>query len=266
MQKIGIVLVSLALGACSSLDANSDFIDAVESVKDRRNFVEVIAKSYSPKFNTVNGADVMKSAVVLTGNFPKSQERVPASNMYFEVTYFQTHDEYTKVAFDGETYPLKAFKENFQNCNEHCTTTQYFHFPIEVSDIVEASEQGLDFTLISSSKSMVTEFEVPAGYFNAVLEEAERYTKAQPTVSTAPVVTAVPVVETKSKPQEMAVYWYEQMNAQQRETVTNWAVKNRRATDVEFETTEQAQQMFAYWFNQANEAEKKAIIIELISQ
>ncbi|WP_394127631.1 hypothetical protein [Vibrio hepatarius] len=266
MQKMGVVLVSFALGACSSLDANSDFIDAIDTVKDRKNFVEVIAKDYSPSFKTINGADIMRSGLILTANFPKADAKVPESNVYFEVSYFQTHDEYTSVSYGGSTYPLKAEKENFQNCNEHCTTTQYVSFPIDIDEIEQAADKGLDFTLSSSGKGMVTEFEIPAGYFNAVVEEAERYTVSQPAVVAAPVVVAKAPVEEASKSVQMTEYWYQEASSEVKSEFADWAFENRKGQVSEFGSAEQSAQMLEYWFSKSSESERKQIIKWLLEQ
>lgn len=266
MQKLGIVAASLTLSACSSLDANSEFIDAVDSVKDRKNFVEVIAKGYSPSFQTINGADIMKSDLVLTANFPKSDFKVPESSMNFELTYFQTHDEYRTVLYNGKELHVKNRQANFNSCNEHCTTTQYLSIPIDIETVKSAAEVGLKFTLKSSSQSMVTEFEIVPGYFNAVVEEAERYTVSQPIAVAAPAVVAKTPVEEASKSVQMTEYWYQEASSEIQSEFADWAFENRKGQVSEFSSAEQSAQMLEYWFSKSSESEKKQIIKWLLEQ
>lgn len=269
MQKTSILLMAFTLSACSSLDSNSNFTDAVDTVRDRKNYVEVVAKDYSPDFEAISGPNIMKSSLVLNANFAKSEGSVPESFIAFEVSYFQNYDEYKTVSFNNVEYGLNTLQTTVNSCNEHCTTTQYVSFPVDTELVREAAEDGLDFTLTSSGKGLVTSFEVPAGYFKAVVEEADVYLSgvSSPAVAAVPVAT-VSQMETveASKPLEMMEYWYEESSELVKGQFEDWAFSNRKGDVGAFETTEQSGQMLEYWFKKSSESERKQIIKWLLEQ
>ncbi|MCW8332660.1 DUF2057 family protein [Vibrio sp. SCSIO 43135] len=275
MQKTSIVLIAFTLSACSSLDSNSDFVDAVETIKDRKNYVEIVAKDLTPDFKAVAGPNVMRSTLALTANFPKSETKVPESFISFEVSYFQNYDEYETVTYNGTDYKIKALEATKNSCNEHCTTTQYVSFPIDVSTIEQSAEDGLVFTMTSAGKRLVTDFEIPAGYFNAVVDESERYLATGSSAAVAaPVAVAAPAVvkEAKpdpaavSKPQEMVEYWYQEASDAEKQQFTDWAFQNRKGDVAKLSTDSQSAQMMSYWFGKAGDNERKQILTWLLSQ
>lgn len=266
MQKSGVVLIAFTLSACSSLGPSSDFVDAVDSVNDRKNYVEVIGKDYSPESKAISGPDVMRSELVLNANYPKTEGEAPSSFIAFEVSYFQNYDEYKTVSYGSNNYPLETMQTTVNSCNEHCTTTQYVSFPLDIDTIEQAAERGFEFVLSTSGKRMVTEFEIPAGYFNAVVEEAERYTVSQPAVVAAPVVVAKAPVEEVSKSVQMTEYWYQEASSEVKSEFADWAFENRKGQVSEFGSAEQSAQMLEYWFSKSSESERKQIIKWLLEQ
>ncbi|MGY3569029.1 DUF2057 family protein [Vibrio paucivorans] len=275
MQKTSIVLIAFTLSACSSLDSKSDFIDAVDTIKDRKNYVEVVAKDYSPDFKAVSGPNIMKSELILNANFPKADVKVPESYIAFEVSYFQNYDEYKTVSYNGNNYPLKSLQATVNSCNEHCTTTQYVSFPIDIESIKTSAKDGFEFQMASSGKGLVTDFEIPAGYFNAVVDESERYLATGSSAAVAaPVAVAAPAVvkEAKpapaavSKPQEMVEYWYQEASDAEKQQFTDWAFQNRKGDVAKLSTDSQSAQMMSYWFGKAGDNERKQILTWLLSQ
>ncbi len=54
-----VILVS----GCSTLDSSSSFEDVARTVKERQNFVQVVAKDIMPDTQAVIGSDIIKSSL-----------------------------------------------------------------------------------------------------------------------------------------------------------------------------------------------------------
>lgn len=268
MKKIILMALPISLVGCSTLDADSNFSDSVDRVENKQNYQLVVGKTLTPEVVSIKGGQLVQSSLEFNYVSALDANPVPDSFVTLELQYFKNYEQFDAVVFEDNTRaPISSYAAPAETCGDVCVSRQYIQFPVDAALFQSSNSKDLEFDVVGAKNAIFT-FAIPAGYIEAITSSGNRSAAtAAPVVMAAPQQPAVqPVVETKSKPQEMAVYWYQQMDTQQQEAVTNWAVKNRRATDVEFETTEQAQQMFAYWFNQASEAEKKAIIIELISQ
>lgn len=247
------------IGGCTTLNSESDFSDAIDSVRERKNYVEVVSKDYSPEFLSIKGPGIIKSSLVVNGFFPKNDGRIPDSSIDFEVSYFQAHDEYQRVLFNGRELPLKPTLATSSSCNEHCTVTQYVTFPIEASDLEQAVDDGLKFQLKSSSGNMVTQFELPANLVQAVVEEATGYSQLH---TESPVQTPESPSHI-SKNQEMVEYWLSEASDEDKAVFADWAFSSADLTTSEVEARSKPLEMMVYWFNKSSKSEKISILSAL---
>ncbi|WP_428772092.1 VvgS protein [Vibrio sp.] len=261
MHKIGTLLMALTLGACSTLNADDNFADAVDSVKDRRNYVEVNGKTLTPEFESIKGADILRSTLVLNASASKLANAQDSVNVTMEVSYFQNYDEYTKVEVAGKPQPLKSLQAAINSCNEHCVTTQYLSFPIDTALLESGASQGVNFTLSGAGKRMITQFQIPAGYIAAVLDEVQRYQQPNTTVVSPKVVAQA---ASTSKAQEMVQYWFGESASAEQEQFSNWAFNNRSGTANTILDSGRNIEMLTYWYNKADEAERKQILVWLL--
>lgn len=269
MKKCLVVsLVALMVG-CTTLDSSSDFSDVVAQIETKQNYYLVEGKVLSPDAEVSKGAQLTQSTVALNYVAPYSQQATPSSFIVMEVKYFKNYSEYRYVELEGKKIPLKSLAPTAETCSDICTQRQLFQFDVSESALIKAEKSGLRFALASSEQNKVM-FDVPAGYIEAVRSSVDNKLDSKRAAIVA-VPTASSMVDNsstveKSKSHEMAMYWYQQLDDTQKDSVTNWAVSNRKNTKVDLETKDQAEQMFSYWFGQANETEKKMILVELINQ
>lgn len=295
MKRIICASFPLLLVGCTTLDANSDFSDAIDSIEEKQNYTLVVGKSLTPIANPQRGGQLVKSSLELNYVAPLKGIAAPDSFISMEMTYFKTYDEYKFATVDGDStkIPLVNYAAPSETCSDICTQTQYFNIPLSNQDIEQATLEDLSFDVAVSDNDKIN-FVIPAGYIEAIVERGNAYSQASissiPMVATstttpmtitagvgAASVSAVPVVvaatdaavvsETvveESKPQEMTQYWFEQLNDSQKESMTQWAVENRKTASINAVSGSQEEQMFGYWFNKANEQERKNIIIRLL--
>ncbi|MDC5807499.1 DUF2057 domain-containing protein [Vibrio europaeus] len=260
-------LVALMVG-CTALDSESSFTDVVAQVETKQNYYLVEGKSFSPDVEVSKGAQLTQSNLALNYVAPHHQAQVPSSFIVMEVKYFKNYSEYKYVELDGKEIPLKSLAPTAETCSDICTQRQLFRFDVSEASLLKGEQQGLRFAIASSEQNKVF-FDVAAGYIKAIRNSIDNQPAPNSAAIAAPVV-ASPVISQsiaeKSKSQEMAMYWYEQLDSKQQENVTNWAVSNRKSSAAKLETANQAEQMFSYWFNQASETEKKMILVDLISK
>ncbi|WP_176288416.1 DUF2057 domain-containing protein [Vibrio sp. JPW-9-11-11] len=268
MKKIILMALPVSLIGCSALDEDSNFSDSVNRVESKQNYQLVVGKTLTPKVVNIKGGQLVQSSLEFNYVAPLDASPVPDSFVTLELQYFKNYEQFDTVVFeDNTTAPISPYAAPAETCGDICVSRQYIQFPVDDALFKHSDVKDLEFDLVGAKNAIFT-FMIPAGYIEAITSSGNRNLTTAPTalIAVSQEPATKPSLVTKSKPQEMALYWYEQMDFQQQEAVVNWAVKNRRATDLEFKTTEQAQKMFAYWFNQASEAERKAITIELISK
>ncbi|MBF4349709.1 hypothetical protein EAY19_27080, partial [Vibrio anguillarum] len=110
-----------------------------------------------------------------------------------------------------------------ETCTEHCTTTQWFKFPLSQEYIHQLSSDSVVFTLTSSTGKSQVEFSVPKAYFLAVIDEAN-FTLGS---SMIPSSITHSVQEQATKPIEMVQYWFTEADVNDRKIFENWAFSNR---------------------------------------
>ena len=135
MNKVSVVVLSLFLGACSSLDSQSNFVDSVADVQPKGGYIQVTGQSYVAESKANVGADILKSSLYFTYNKEITQSSAPESSIIMDVSYFQSYKEYETVRFFGKTLELEDRQLPRESCSEHCTKTQYIKFPLSEADI-----------------------------------------------------------------------------------------------------------------------------------
>ncbi len=266
MNKVSIVVLSLFLGACSSLDSKSNFDNSVAEITPKNGYVEVTGQSYSPDSKANVGADILKSSLYFTYNHKVSNDATPESLITMDVSYFQSYKEYSTVNFFGKSLEINSTQVSRESCSEHCTRTQYFTFPLTEKDVQQARQSDLEFTLEGQGGVLSTTFIVPKEYIETIYTSASGTTLAPAIMVSAPVAAAQPEqpVANASKPVEMSTYWFEEVPATEKSEILNWAVENRSSSEIQSLTGSKEAEMFSYWFGKATIDERKAIIKQLL--
>ncbi|GAD88551.1 hypothetical protein VHA01S_005_01550 [Vibrio halioticoli NBRC 102217] len=260
-----VALIPLALGACTALDSSSDFSNSIASIDTQLNHVKVIGKEYKPEAKAINGPTILKSSLQVVDVYPLNEKSNLSSFIQMDVSYFQSYDEYKSVSYNGQQLSLQRTQQSASSCNEHCTATQFFTFPISDQDISKASTEGLDFVLASSNNTMKTQFSIPAAYINAIHQTAKLTAGKAPQQMQAPAVKAEPVATT-SKAQEMVQYWYAEATAEQQKAFTSWAFENREQVTTAFASDSKPAEMMAYWYEKSTKSEKIDILKWLLER
>ncbi|MFV0447727.1 MAG: hypothetical protein ACK5MF_04555 [Vibrio sp.] len=254
----------LLLSGCSTLDSSSAFDDVASSVKERHNYVQVVAKDIMPDSHAVTGTDVVKSSLFYVGNFAKeSNVDVNESYVDMNVTTFKSYDRFDSVTVNNEQTLIVDYRPQAETCTEHCTVTQWFQFPLSEASISQFKGDKVEFTLASKTKKNVVMFSVPKAYFNAVKQEAAYVMNKQPQQAVA--VTTLPA-EIKSKSQDMVQYWFNEGSAQEQKQFADWAFSQRTSVTKVIQTESKPVEMMAYWYQKATKDEKSEILSWLIRQ
>ncbi|MEF2509672.1 hypothetical protein V4D06_17230 [Vibrio mimicus] len=259
--------ITMAVG-CSNLDSSSVFNDVAKNVKERHNYVQVVAKDITPEAKATLGPDIVKSELSYVGNFPKSEgANIESSYVNMNVTYFKSYDQFETVTYPTQQFKVDTYRPLAETCTEHCTTTQWFKFPLSQEYIQQLDSDSVVFTLISSTDKNKVEFTVPKAYFLAVIDEA-KYAMQGATAQPAAVVVAPiqPTMQSTSKSYEMVQYWFGEANATERKEFANWAFVNRSEVTQAMATQSKPVEMMAYWYEKADKTEKSTILSWLISQ
>lgn len=266
MNKVSVVVLSLFLGACSSLDSKSNFSDSVADVQPKGGYIQVTGQSYVAESKANVGADILKSSLYFTYNKEVTQNSAPESSIIMDVSYFQSYKEYETVSFFGKTIELEEIQVPRESCSEHCTKTQYIKFPLSDADIQQAREKNLEFTLDGQNSTMSTNFIVPKAYIDTIYNGANNHTAIAVAPVAVPVAAVVAEEPKASQAQEMVNYWYGQATKEEQSAVTDWAFKNRKnASPASIEGSKEIE-MVSYWFNKLDSEEKSQTMIWLLEQ
>ncbi len=259
-----LVSTVLLLSGCSTLDSSSAFDDVASSVKERHNYVQVVAKEIVPDTTAVNGADVVKSSLFYVGNFAKEANLdVKGSYVDMNVTTFKNYDRFYSVTVNNAQTVIVDYRPQAETCTEHCTVTQWFQFPLSETTISQFSSENVEFTLASKTDKNVVTFSVPKAYFDAVKNEASYAMSKQPQ-QIVPVKTLP--VEVKSKSQDMVQYWFNEGSEEEKKQFADWAFSQRTSVTSMIQTGSKPVEMMAYWYDKADKTEKSEILSWLIRQ
>ncbi len=256
---------AIFLAGCSTLDSSSSFDDVAKSVKDRHNYVQVIAHDITPDTQAVIGADVIKSSLFYVGNFAKqANTEVKSSYVDMQVSSFKNYDRFSSVIIDGESLSLTDYRPQAETCTEHCTVTQWFQFPLSEQTLAKVDGESVQFTLVSGTKNNMVKFIVPKAYFLAVEQEAQYTIHKQP--SNAAQAETLPLALNGSKSQDMVQYWYGEGSIADKKQFTDWAFSQRTTVTQMIQTDSKPVEMMVYWYDKANKTEKSHILSWLINQ
>ncbi|MEZ9510361.1 hypothetical protein BCV02_08015 [Vibrio breoganii] len=256
--------LAMALGGCSTLDSSSDFSNSVANVDTRLTHIQVTGRDFQPNFIAKSGSNILKSSLSLTDNYPIDKTSAPTSYIEMEVSYFQNYDEYKTSTYNGLVQNLTRTKPSSSSCNEHCTATQYFRFPIDQEQIEIASSQGLSFELTSTNKGMRTQFDIPAAYIETIHKTAEL--NARGVVLSVDNQAANSKPEPKAKSNEMLEYWYNEAKPEDQNAFTDWAFKNRTEIGAKLDLSNKPVEMMTYWYEKASLEERKKFLTWLLDQ
>jgi len=259
-----LVLSAILLGGCSTLAVDDDFSDAIRSVSKRADYVSIEAKSIAPTENKSVGGNAIKNITQVVANYPIDlAEEVPDSYMSVELSYMKANYEYSSVVINGKELNLAPYAPTDETCSEHCTTTQYFSFPIENDVIAEAGEVGLTYIIKTDNNMSQLSFSIPAGYFQAITKERESNKVGKAPVASS---SSTKASSQQSKPVEMTEYWFGEANQDERELFTQWAVANRKSAETSLVTESKSLEMLGYWYEKASTEEKTQILMWLLNQ
>ncbi|MDE1263274.1 DUF2057 family protein [Vibrio aestuarianus] len=266
MNKVSIIVLSLFLGACGSLDSGSNFADSVLNVQPKGGYIQVTGRSYVAENKANVGADIIKSSLYFTYNKEVTPNQAPESSITMDVSYFQSYKEYETVSFFGKTIELEERQVPRESCSEHCTKTQYIKFPLSDADIQQARENNLEFTLDGQNSVMSTTFIVPKAYIDTIYNGANNHTAMAVAPVVAPATVAVAEKPKASQAQEMVQYWFAEASESEQKAFADWAFANRSSINQALKTESKPLEMLSYWYEKADKSEKSQILSWLLNQ
>lgn len=270
LRCLSLLSAALVTVGCSTLDTSSEFSDAVDSIKERSNYVEVYAKSITPDTRALVGANLVKSDLTYVsvhnrGEKPLSKQ----STIDMSVSYFKNYDSFHTAVLNGKSIKLDNFRPTSETCTEHCTVTQWLRFPFSQQTLKQFDGKNVTFT-ISSGKRNTVEVTVPKAYFEAVEREglavvaggaeSARSQSSQGQSSTQ----SLPVNDSKSI--EMVQYWYDKATPEEKEQFAQFAIKNRKGGVQTVTSESQSYNMLQYWYSESSQEERSQVLNWLINQ
>ena len=264
MYKKILGLSVVLLSGCSTLPNDDDFSNAINEVARRASHISIEAKNINPIENKSVGANALRNTSQLTANYSTASKVVPESYIAVELSYFKSSYEYSLVSFRGVEVNITAYSPSTESCTEHCTATQYFSFPIDNEDIELSAKDGLTYVVKTKNKQSKLSFTIPAGYFQAVLDEKALQLQNIPVGAMKQQAAEVNIVETK--PVEMTKYWFGDATDLEQEQFTEWAFANRKLINSELTTSSKSLEMLSYWYEEASVEEKASILTWLLNQ
>lgn len=264
MYKRILGLSVILLSGCSTLSSDNDFSDVINEVTKKSTYVSIEAKSINPIENEGVGANAMRNTSQLTANYATASKVVPKSYIAVELSYFKSSYVYDSISLNGIEKKMTAYSPSTESCSEHCTATQYFTFPIDNKDIALSAKSGLTYVVKTQNDLSTLSFTIPAGYFQAVLDE-----KALQLQNTQMVVTQQPMEEIKevaTKPVEMTKYWFDDATTIEKEQFTEWAFVNRKSVTTSLEGNTKSVEMLSYWYEKASTDDKAQILTWLLNK
>ncbi|OCH57957.1 hypothetical protein A6D98_18040, partial [Aliivibrio fischeri] len=190
---------------------------------------------------------------------------VPESYVAVELSYFKASYAYDSVSFNGTETDITAYSPSTESCSEHCTSTQYFTFPIDNKDIELSAKNGLTYDVHATNDTSKLSFTIPAGYFQAVLDEKALQLEHTPSAVQRP-VTEVKVESKDSKPVEMSKYWFDEATVAEQEQFTEWAFANRKSISTQLKSDSKSVEMLSYWYEKASTEDRAQILTWLLNK
>ncbi|MUK47242.1 hypothetical protein GNP79_18060, partial [Aliivibrio fischeri] len=201
----------------------------------------------------------------LTANYATTSRAVPESYVAVELSYFKASYAYDSVSFNGTETGITAYSPSTESCSEHCTSTQYFTFPIDNKDIELSAKNGLTYDVHATNDTSKLSFTIPAGYFQAVLDEKTLQLEHTPSAVLQP-VAEVKVEPKDSKPVEMSKYWFDEATVAEQEQFTEWAFANRKSISTQLKSDSKSVEMLSYWYEKASTEDRAQILTWLLNK
>ncbi len=207
----------------------------------------------------------MRNTSQLTANYATTSRAVPESYVAVELSYFKASYAYDSVSFNGIETDITAYSPSTESCSEHCTSTQYFTFPIDNKDIELSAKNGLTYDVHGTNDTSKLSFTIPAGYFQAVLDEKALQLEHSSLAVQQP-VTEVKVESKDSKPVEMSKYWFDEATVAEQEQFTEWAFANRKSISTQLKSGSKSVEMLSYWYEKASTEDRAQILTWLLNK
>ncbi|WP_051416067.1 DUF2057 family protein [Salinivibrio socompensis] len=251
----------LLMVGCASFDSSSQFNeDVAKSIKERRDYVQVVTKSITPDTQALVGGDIVKATSHYVANYSTSdadKAGLASSKLITDVSFFKNYQKFNSVTINGETIDLENIRVTSETCTEHCVTTQHVAFPFSPDTAANWPESNVRFIFSTTGGGNRVQFSIPKAYFTAANEEAARVVgrRINPSVVANRSETNDKVAQ---QPEAMVDYWYQKANETDRNAFADWAFANRDSNDVLPTTQSQSLQMMGYWYQQATPSSRKA--------
>ncbi|ACH65355.1 lipoprotein, putative [Aliivibrio fischeri MJ11] len=265
MYKKILGLSAVLLSGCSTLSSDDDFSDAINEVTRKSNYISIEAKDITPVENRSIGANALRNTSQLTANYAITAEVSPESYLAVELSYFKSSYEYSSVVFNDVEIEITPYSPSTESCSEHCTSTQYFTFPIDNEEIVSSAKTGLTYVVKTQNDLSKLSFTIPAGYFQAVLNEKTLQLEHTPSAVQQP-AAEVKVESKDSKPVEMSKYWFDEATLDEQEQFTEWAFTNRKEINTELVSSSKELEMLIYWYSKSSVTDKSNILTWIINK
>ncbi|MUK24718.1 hypothetical protein, partial [Aliivibrio fischeri] len=250
---------------CSTLSSDDDFSDAINEVTRKSNYISIEAKDITPVENRSVGANALRNTSQLTANYAITAEVSPESYLAVELSYFKSSYAYDSVSFNGKETDITAYSPSTESCSEHCTSTQYFTFPIDNEEIVSSAKTGLTYVVKTQNDLSKLSFTIPAGYFQAVLNEKTLQLEHTPSAVQQP-AAEIKVESKDSKPVEMSKYWFDEATVAEQEQFTEWAFANRKSISTQLKSDSKSVEMLSYWYEKASIEDRAQILTWLLNK
>lgn len=264
MYKRILGLSAILLSGCSTLSSDDDFSNVINEVERKASYVSIEAKNINPIENKGVGANALRNTSQLTANYSTVSKVAPKSYIAVELSYFKSSYEYSLVSFRGFEGEITAYSPSTESCTEHCTATQYFTFPIDNEEIELSAKDGLTYVVKTKNQQSKLSFTIPAGYFQAVLDERALQLQNIPVVTMEQQAAEKNIVETK--PIEMTKYWFGDATALEQEQFSEWAFVNRKSISSSLKSESKSLEMLSYWYEKASVEEKASILTWLLNK
>lgn len=205
---------------------------------------------------------VSKAEVYTILNVSTDNRDSQYSTVVMMLSFIDNYMYYGFVNINGETTKVKKRSESVRQCDDLCTKTQYFSFPVKTSALIEARETGLTFSINREETSNDFIFEIPANYIDGSLKRVEN--EQNRVIETNSEIKSLEF--SASKEIEMTQYWFNEATLTEKELFTDWAFKNRKKITTSLNGETKALEMLEYWYEKASSAEKAQILSWVISQ
>ena len=272
MRYLTITFTVMILSGCATLDAQSNFDSSIRDIKHFNGYSQVTSTSYRPEMVALNGAAPAKGSLYVIASHPsKPNAKTPASKIKLEVSYLKNYSEYTTFTLNGQSQNVINEFPVFETCSDLCMNTQYLQLPVSNETLRAATTGGLSFVLSSSNETMVTRFDIAAGYIAAITEQFTMvHHAASKKESPAEFVIAesdASLINTSSSFAEgMVKYWFNEASEVEKQQFLDWALVHRKNSEAVLESDVRTMDMMSYWHRKLKPEQRKVMLTWLLYQ